>query len=162
MKKIYQGDNNFVFDEGGNIENEFLVGPIDSAANDMYWKRPKEDINLLPHDAGAKHPNNPLMVTSFGSHILTSGSIEIEWSWTEEDSISLEHARNFAHYLDSAFPETENTIEMSIGANGYIKQFAKANGSVTDFAPIRPEYTLNTDASILLHKVCFKNRPRNR
>ena len=152
MKKIYQGDNNFVFDEGGNIENEFLVGSIDSAANDMYWKRPKEDINLLPHDAGAKHPNNPLMVTSFGSHILTSGSIEIEWSWTEEDSISLEHARNFAHYLDSAFPETENTIEMSIGANGYIKQFAKANGSVTDFAPIRPEYTLNTDASILLHK----------
>lgn len=152
MKEIYQGDNNLVFDKSENIENEFLLGSIGSAANDMYWKRGKNDISLLPHNAGAPHPTNPLMVTSYGSHILTSGSIEIEWSWTEEDSISLEHARNFAHYLDSAFPETENTIEMSIGANGYIKQFAKANGSVTDFAPIRPEYTLNTDASILLHK----------
>ena len=74
------------------------------------------------------------------------------YSWTEEDNISPEHARNFAHYLDSQFPEAENTVDMNIGASGYIKQFCKVNGSVTDFSAIRPEYTLNTDVRLTLHK----------
>ena len=131
MKKIYQGDNTFVFDEGENIENEFLVGSIDSAANDMYWKRPKEDINLLPHDAGTKHLNNPLMVKSFGSHILTSGSVEFTYTWTEQDNLDQVHLRNFVHYLETVFPEEENVLEHSIGPSGYITQHAQANGSET-------------------------------
>lgn len=148
----WRGENNFEFDTVQNIENEFVISGITSAPKDMQWFRKKDELPLLPHNAGTPHPTNPCMMTSYGAHILTSGSIEINWSWTEEDNISPEHARNFAHYLDSQFPEAENTIEMSIGANGYIKQFAKVNGSVTDFAPIRPEYTLDTDASITLHK----------
>ena len=152
MSSRWGGENNFEFDTSQNIEHEFLISGITSASKEMQWFRKKDELPLLPHNAGTPHPTNPHMMTSYGAHILTSGSIEMNWSWTEEDNISLEHARNFSHYIDSQFPEAENTIEMNISANGYIKQFAKVNGSVTDFAPIRPEYTLNTDASITLHK----------
>ena len=107
-----------------NIEHDLLISGISSAPVDMYWYRKKDELPLLPHNAGTPHPTNPHMMTAQGAHILTSGSIEI-YSWTEEDNISPEHARNFAHYLDSQFPESENTIDMNIGANGYIKQFVK-------------------------------------
>lgn len=152
MKQIYSGDNNFTFDTSANIENEFLVGSIDSAANDMYWKRPKEDINLLPHDTGTEHPNNPLMVKSFGSHILTSGSVEFTYTWTEQDNFDPDHLRNFVHYLETVFPEEENVVKHSIGPSGYITQHAQVNGLVTEFSPIRPEHTLKSDASMVLKK----------
>lgn len=145
MKKIYTGDNNFTFDTSVNIENELLVGSIDSAANDMYWKRPKEDITLLPHDAGTEHPNNPLMVKNAGCHTLTSGSVELTYTWTEQDNLDQVHLRNFVHYLETVFPEEENVLEHSIGPSGYVTQHAQVNGSVTEFSPIRPEYVIRGD-----------------
>tara|TARA_R100000388_G_scaffold94478_1_gene81854 strand:- start:5066 stop:5764 length:699 start_codon:yes stop_codon:yes gene_type:complete len=148
----WQGENNLEFDTAQNIENEFVISGITSAPKEMYWLRKKGELPLLPHNAGTPHPTNPHMMTANGAHILMSGSCEFVYSWTEEDNISPEHARNFAHYLDSQFPEAENTVDMNIGASGYIKQFAKVNGSVTDFMPIRPEYTLDTDALLTLHK----------
>ena len=152
----WSGENTFEFDIAQNIEHELLISAISSASVDMHWYRKKDEIPLVwwskPHNAGTAHPTNPHMVTAQGAHVLTSGSCEFIYSWTEEDNISPEHARNFAHYLDSQFPESENTVDMNIGASGYIKQFCKVNGSVTDFSAIRPEYTLNTDVRLTLHK----------
>ena len=118
--------NNFEFDTVQNIENEFVISGITSAPKDMHWFRKKDELPLLPHNAGTPHPTNPCMMTSYGAHILTSGSIEIILVMDRRQYISPEHARNFAHYLDSQFPEAENTVEMSIGANGYIKQFCQS------------------------------------
>ena len=152
----WSGENTFEFDIAQNIEHELLISAISSASVDMHWYRKKDEMPLVwwskPHNAGTAHPTNPHMVTAQGAHVLTSGSCEFIYSWTEEDNISPEHARNFAHYLDSQFPEAENTVDMNIGASGYIKQFCKVNGSVTDFSAIRPEYTLNTDVRLTLHK----------
>ena len=152
MSSRWGGENTFEFDVAQNIEHDFLISGISSAPVDMYWYRKKDELPLLPHNAGTPHPTNPHMMTAQGAHTLTSGSCEFIYSWTEEDNISPEHARNFAHYLDSQFPESENTVDMNIGASGYIKQFCKVNGSVTDFSAIRPEYTLNSDVRLTLYK----------
>tara|TARA_B100000424_G_scaffold271724_1_gene276214 strand:+ start:1895 stop:2599 length:705 start_codon:yes stop_codon:yes gene_type:complete len=152
VKQIYSGDNNWVFDTTVNVENEFLLGSIGSAANDMYWRHPKEDISLFPHDAGAPHPTNPLMVKNIGCHIVTSGLCDVTYSWTEEDDLDLDHLRNYAHYIETVFPEKENAKEHSIRPNGYHTLHMHPIGSVTEFSPIRPEYILKADRVGYLRK----------
>ncbi len=145
MKKVYTGDNTFKFDTTVNIENELMVGSIDSAAYDMYWKLPKEHVSLLPHDGGTPHPTNPLMVKNGGNHIVTRGSLEMTYTWTEEDNLDVEHLRNYAHYIDSVFPEEENIKEFDFSPNGYHTLHGTINGEVSEFSPLRPEYRLRAD-----------------
>lgn len=152
MKKVYQDGGTFVFDAGANIENELLISSIDSAANDMYFKRPKEDVSLLPHDAGTPHSTNPLMVKNGGAWTMTSGSVEFTYTWTEQDNFDPDHLRNFVHYLETIIPEEENVLEYSIGPSGYITQHGQANGSVTEFSPVRPEYSIRADLGVTLKK----------
>ena len=152
MKEIYQGDNNWVFDTGENIENELLVGSINSAPNDAYWRFPKEDYSKLPHDGNTPHPTNPLMIKNAGCHILTSGDGFVTYSWTEKDNLDLDYVRNFLHYLETIFPEEQHVIEHSISPNGYLKLYQSEAGSVTEFSPLRPEYILKSDRLIEINK----------
>ena len=146
MKKVYTGDNNWVFDTTVNIENELMVGSINSAANEMYWKLPKEHVSLLPHDGGTPHPTNPLMVKNGGNHIVTRGCVKTVYTWTEEDNLDVDHLRNYAHYVDSVFPEEENIKEFDLSSNGYFKLlWAVENGEVSEFTPLRPQYRLRAD-----------------
>ena len=43
-------------------------------------------------------------------------------------------------------------MEHSIGPSGYITQHAQANGSVTEFSSIRPEYGIRADGVLNLKK----------
>ncbi len=149
---MYMGDNNFEFGSYQNIENELIVATIVSAHKDMYWYRPAKDVPLMPHGAGSPHPDNPYMAKDYGCHLMTDGSCDFTFTWTEEDNIPDEYARNYAHYLDTIAPEPENVLETSFGPNGHIKQYAEANGSVTTFAAFRPEYTFLVDVTLNLHK----------